>query len=335
MEPLRPIAVLAFDQVMSLDVVGPLQVFASANVERRRHGLPPVYAPMMVAESAAPVATSAGLRMLPEQTLAQLDPASLDTLLVAGGDGVDAVCRAGTLADWIRTHARDIGRLGSVCSGALILAEAGVLDGRMATTHWSRVDDLARRFPRVAVCGDRLHTYDPAGADGDPAVFTSAGVTAGIDLALALVEADLGRSLALAVARRLVMFLKRPGGQAQFSAYLMPQIAAPQLAGLLEWIPGQLTGDLSLERLAGRVNMAPRSFCRLFAREVGMPPGRYVERVRVEAARLLLQDGTASVTAVARRCGFGHPESLRRVFHKHLAVSPQDYARRFGVHAGE
>ncbi|ENA3209458.1 helix-turn-helix domain-containing protein, partial [Pseudomonas aeruginosa] len=187
-------------------------------------------------------------------------------------------------------------------------------------------------FPGVHVQGDRLHTYDPQCRDGDAHIFTSAGVTAGIDLALALVEADLGRSLALSVARRLVMFLKRPGGQAQFSAWLTPEPSrTPRLAALLEWIPANLAGDLSLEALADRACMSPRTLSRVFLQELGVAPGRYVERVRLEAARALLQDAQASIATVSRLCGFGHPENLRRTFHKHLSVSPQEYAERFGM----
>lgn len=335
MDTPRRIACLIYPEVMSLDVTGPLQVFASANVERRRQGLPAAYALLVLGEAAAPVATSAGLRICADAAWSATDPASLDTLLVPGGLGVDAQCANPALLAWLRQAEARTRRLGSVCSGALLLAAAGVLDGRSATTHWADVDALRDGYPAVQVQGDRLHTYDPSRRDGDDHVFTSAGVTAGIDLALALVEADLGRPLALAVARRLVMFLKRPGGQAQFSAWLTPEpVRAPRLAALLEWIPAHLGADLSLEALAEQACMSPRTLSRVFINELGVAPGRYVERVRVEAARALLQDAQASIGTVARLCGFGHPENLRRSFHKHLAVSPQEYAERFGLLAG-
>ena len=331
MPAIRRIASLIYPDVMSLDVTGPLQVFASANIERQRQGLSAPYELLVLGENEGPVATSAGLRICADAAWGDTDAASLDTLLVPGGLGVEAQCANPALLAWLRAAESQVRRLGSVCSGALLLAAAGVLDGRSATTHWADVDTLRECHPAVHVQGDRLHTYDPSRRDGDDHVFTSAGVTAGIDLALALVEADLGRPLALAVARRLVMFLRRPGGQAQFSAWLTPEpVRAPRLAALLEWIPANLGADLSLEALAEQACMSPRTLSRVFINELGVAPGRYVERVRLEAARALLHDARASIATVARLCGFGHPENLRRTFHKHLAVSPQEYAERFG-----
>ncbi|WP_044874604.1 DJ-1/PfpI family protein [Pseudomonas sp. LFM046] len=330
MEPIRQIACLCFAEVMSLDVTGPLQVFASANVERQRQGLPACYALHLLGPEAGPVKTSAGFALMAERAWRDVDPASLDTLLIPGGMDMATPCADSTLLDWLRDAEPRVRRLGSICCGALILAAAGLLEGRQATTHWSDVEALSR-YQGIDVQGDRLHTYDPANVDGDAHVFTSAGVTAGIDLALALVEADLGRPLALAVARRLVLFLRRPGGQAQFSALLTPEPSrTPRLAALLEWIPAHLGGDLSLDALADQAKMAPRSLSRAFVQELGVGPGKYVEQVRLEAARTLLQDAQASIATVARLTGFGHPENLRRTFHKHLSVSPQEYAERFG-----
>ncbi|SDL87172.1 GlxA family transcriptional regulator [Pseudomonas indica] len=332
MESQRWIACLIYPDVMSLDVTGPMQVFASANVERQRQGLPPAYRLNVLGDAVGPVATSAGLSICAELSWRGLDTSALDTLLVPGGLGVERQCEDQALLDWLRQAEPQVRRLGSVCSGALLLAAAGLLDQRPATTHWADLDTLRREHPAVQVQDDRLHTYDPLERDGDAHVFTSAGVTAGIDLALALVEADLGRSLALAVARRLVMFLRRPGGQAQFSALLAPDPnRTSRLAALLDWIPAHLGGDLSLEALAEQARMAPRTLSRVFVQELGMGPGRYVERVRLEAARALLQDAQASIATVARLTGFGHPENLRRTFHKHLSVSPQEYAERFGL----
>lgn len=329
MEPTRTIACLIYPDVMSLDVSGPLQVFASANVELQRQGRGALYRLRLLGEIAGPVATSAGFQLVADQAWCETDPATLDTLLIPGGAGEAAQRENAPLLAWLRDAEPQVRRLGSVCSGALILAAAGLLDGHRATTHWSDLDAL-RGHPRVQVDGDCLHTYDPTGRRGDAHLFTSAGVTAGIDLALALVEHDLGRPIALAVARRLVMFLRRPGGQAQFSALLAPEPQrTPRLLGLLEWMGQNLAADLSLETLAERAHLSSRSLSRLFARELGMGPGRYVERMRLEAARLLLQDSGASVATVARLTGFRHPENLRRTFHKHLSVSPQDYADRF------
>lgn len=331
MDALRTIACLIYPDVMSLDVTGPLQVFASANVERQRQGLSPCYHICLLAEAAGPVSTSAGIRLIADQAWRDSDAAQIDTLLIPGGLGEAVQCRNPPLLAWLRSVEPQLRRLGSVCSGALILAAAGLLDGRRATTHWADAETLRQGYPQVEVLADCLHTYDPQDRGGAAHLFTSAGVTAGIDLALALVEADLGRAMALAVARRLVMFLRRPGGQAQFSALLSPEPnRVPRLAALLEWIPAHLGSDLSLEALAAQAHMTPRTLSRVFVQELGMGPGRYVERVRLEAARTLLQDAQASIATVARLTGFGHAENLRRSFHKHLAVSPQDYLQRFG-----
>jgi transcriptional regulator GlxA family with amidase domain len=330
MDALKTIACLLYPDVMSLDVTGPMQVFASANVERQRQGLPAHYRLLLLGQQASAIATSAGFQLVAEQAWVDIDAAQLDTLLIPGGLGEKAQCQNPQLLAWLCAAEPQVRRLGSVCSGALILAAAGLLDGRRATTHWADVDTLRQGYPEVEVLGDRLHTYDPHDLHGDAHIFSSAGVTAGIDLALALVEADLGRAMALAVARRLVMFLRRPGGQAQFSALLSPEPSrVPRLAALLEWIPAHLGEDLSLEVLAAQALMTPRTLSRVFVQELGMGPGRYVERIRLEAARNLLQDAQASISTVARLTGFGHPENLRRTFHKHLAVSPQEYAERF------
>jgi transcriptional regulator GlxA family with amidase domain len=330
MDAPRTIACLIYPDVMSLDVTGPLQVFASANVERQRQGLSPCYRLCLLAEEAGPIATSAGFQLVAEHSWRTFDSATLDTLLLPGGLGEAAQCSNPALLAWLRESEPHIRRLGSVCSGALILAAAGLLDGRRATTHWADAETLRQGYPQVEVLADCLHTYDPDDLLGAAHIFTSAGVTAGIDLALALVEADHGRALALAVARRLVMFLRRPGGQSQFSTLLSPEPSrVPRLAALLEWIPANLASDLSLEALATQAHMTPRTLSRVFTQELGMGPGRYVERVRLEAARNLLQNAQASISTVARLTGFGHPENLRRSFHKHLAISPQEYLQRF------
>ncbi|UTW07935.1 GlxA family transcriptional regulator [Pseudomonas benzenivorans] len=330
MDALKTIACLIYPDVMSLDVTGPLQVFASANDECRRQGLPASYRLLLLGQHAGAIATSAGLQLMTDQTWGEADLTQIDTLLIPGGAGDQLQCQDPHLLAWLRAAEPQLRRLGSVCSGALILAAAGLLDGHRATTHWADVERLRRAHPQVEVLGDCLHTYAPKDPSGAAHIFTSAGVTAGIDLALALVEADLGRAMALAVARRLVMFLRRPGGQAQFSALLAPEPSRiPRLAALLEWIPVHLADDLSVEALAAQACMAPRTLSRLFVEELGMGPGRYVERIRLEAARHLLHDAKASIATVARLTGFGHPENLRRAFHKHLSVSPQAYAERF------
>lgn len=330
MDAPRTIACLLYPHVMSLDLTGPLQVFASANDERQRQGLPTAYRLLVLGEQPGAMPTSAGFQLVAEQAWSSTVPAQIDTLLIPGGQGEKLQCQNSELLAWLRSAAPQIRRVGSVCSGALIIAAAGLLDGRRATTHWADIDCLRQDHPHVVISGDCLHTYDPQDPTGNGHIFTSAGVTAGIDLALALVEADLGRPLALAVAKRLVLFLRRPGGQAQFSALLTPEPSrVPRLAALLEWIPLHLHADLSLAALATQANMTPRTLSRIFIQELGMGPGRYVETIRLEAARNLLQNAQASISTVARLSGFNHPENLRRTFHKHLGISPQEYAARF------
>ena len=322
---------VGYDNAMSLDIAGPLQVFATANDVRVKQGLKPWYLPQLVAKKAGVVNTSSGLKMLAEAAWSDLNLPANCTVLIPGGDGIDVVQHDEALRAWLQRIEPQVMRLGSVCSGALVLARAGLLDGCAATTHWCRVDQLREMNPDIAVDSDRLHTFD-ADHPVYSHLFTSAGVTAGIDLALALVEADLGRATALAVARQLVMFMRRPGGQAQFSPLLAAETThAPRLATLLDWIPGQIGSDLSVERLAEQACLPPRTLARVFHKELGTTPAKYVERVRVEAASALLGQQQASVSTVARLCGFGHPENLRRSFHKHLAVSPQAFAERFGT----
>lgn len=318
----RRIAILAFPAVQLLDVAGPLQVFSTAcDLAASRDGAaaPPYEATVVAA--AGPVACSAGLGLaagpLPEAC------APLDTLIVAGGRGVQTAARDTALVDWLTTKAKHCRRVVSVCSGAYLLAEAGLLDGRRAATHWAYCDDLQRRFPRVGVETDPIFIRD-----GD--VWTSAGVTAGIDLALALVEDDLGRAAALAAARQLVVFLKRPGGQAQYSATLALQDAGGGFEALHAWMADHLSDDLGLAALARRAGMSERTFLRRYPAATGLTPGQAVERLRVEAARRLLAQTGVSVKRVAERCGFGSGETMRRAFLRVVGVPPADYRERFG-----
>lgn len=331
MPAIRRIASLIYPDVMSLDVTGPLQVFASANVERQRQGLPAPYELLVLGENEGPVATSAGLRICADAAWADTDVANLDTLLVPGGLGVEAQCGNPALLAWLSAAESQVRRLGSVCSGALLLAAAGVLDGRSATTHWADVDTLRECHPAVHVQGDRLHTYDPSRRDGDDHVFTSAGVTAGIDLALALVEADCGREVAMAVARELVVYLKRPGGQAQYSTLLQSQAAdSPLFDELHLWLAEHLgERSLTVEQLAERVRMSPRNFSRVYKQRTGRTPARAIELFRLEAARRLLEHSTQSIEQIARQCGFGNEERMRVTFQRHLSIAPRDYRSRF------
>ncbi len=319
--PAHDVLVVLFDGVQSLDVTGPVEVFAAA-VHASAAGpaaRSAAYRVRTAALGGGPVRTSAGLRLLPDEDLRTAAPPG--TLLVPGGSGThrpdpETVARIAALAP-------DAERVVSVCTGAFLLAEAGLLEGRRATTHWAYCDTLARRFPGTEVDAEPIFVRDGKYA-------TSAGVTAGIDLALALVEDDLGRDAALAVARGLVVFLRRPGSQAQFSTQLAAQLAERHpLREVQRWITEHPEADLSVDALAARAALSPRQFARAFRAEVGVTPGRYVDRARLEAARRLLEDTADGIAEVARAAGYGTPEAMRRAFVRTLALPPAEYRRRF------
>ncbi|MEV0171620.1 GlxA family transcriptional regulator [Streptomyces sp. NPDC050803] len=310
----RTVLLVLFDGVQGLDVTGPLEVFAGAEQHT-----PGSYRIRTASPDGGPVRTSGGLTLVPDSSLAGA-PAP-HTLLVPGGRGTrhpDA-----RLTAWLREHGPRAERLVSVCTGAFRLAEAGLLDGRHATTHWAHCDRLAREHPAVEVDPDPIYVRDGR-------VATSAGVTAGIDLALALVEEDLGRDVALTIARHLVVFLRRPGNQAQFSAQLAAQTARRDpLREVQQWITEHPAADLSVETLAARAGLSPRHFARAFRTETGTTPGRYVDRVRLEHARRLLEDTTGGIEEISRASGYGTPEAMRRAFVKALGTPPAEYRRRF------
>jgi transcriptional regulator GlxA family with amidase domain len=335
--PPRTVLFIVFDGVQSLDVTGPLEVFAhardggdaregwgepgrgEAGHREPGHREPAAYRIVVAGPGGVPVRTSAGLTLVPDIDLASAPAAH--TVVVPGGRGA-RTGHAEVIA-WLRRHGPRTQRLTSVCTGAFLLAEAGLLDGRRVTTHWAYAEALARQFPGVTVDPEPIFVRDGP-------VVTSAGVTAGIDLALALVEEDIGREVALDVARLLVVFLRRPGSQAQFSAQLQAQLARRQpLREVQQWItecPGE---DLSVDRLAARAGLSPRQFARSFTAETGVTPGRYVGQVRLEAARRELEDTGEGIEQVARSCGFGTPEAMRRAFVRTLGVSPAGYRQRF------
>jgi len=319
---IRFIDVLAYPAVQLLDVTGPVQVFASANDLVAGAGGTPPYVLRIVAQAGEDITSSAGVALATGPLTKPGE--ALDTLLVAGGEGAEAAAENPALVEWVRERATQARRVASVCTGAFLLAAAGVLDGRRAATHWKYCAKLAQRFPAVRVEPDPIFVCDGP-------VWTSAGVTAGIDLALALVEEDLGRSVALAVARYLVVFLKRPGGQAQFSAALALQAADDKFGVLHDWINGHLADDLSLSVLADQVGMSERSFSRHYAEATGLTPARAIERLRVEAARRLLSESRLPVKRIAQRCGFGSEETMRRSFLRLLSITPQDHRARFSI----
>lgn len=319
----RRVVVLVFPGFQCLDALGPIEVFdvasrLAAAPALRRAG----YRVEVAAPEAGPVPCSNGLAMVVEHSIASVR-GKIDTLVVAGGHGTRDAVGNPRLIQALRRAAARSRRVASVCTGALLLAEAGLLDGRRTATHWGFADELERRYPGLCVERDSIYVKDGR-------IYTSAGVTSGMDLALALVEEDLGRDLALSVARWLVLFLKRPGGQSQFSAQLATQAAAREpIRDLQWWILDHLDEDLSVEALAARAGMSPRNFARVFAREVRATPARYVERARVDAARRRLEESSAGIDEIAEACGFGSAETMRRAFLRSLRVPPGDYRSRF------
>jgi len=314
----RHIVVLVYPDVMAIDVCGPMEAFAMANFYADR-GL---YRLSIAAVTTDPVKTSIGFCIVPNYALADLE-SPIDTLLVAGGHGYVAALRDRALTDWLREAAPRARRHGSICTGAFPLAASGLLDGKRATTHWSLASSFAREFPSTRLEVDSIFVRDGQ-------TYTSAGMSAGIDLALAMIEEDHGRTLALRVARSLVVFLKRPGGQSQFSTHLQAQFSSvPAIRKAQEWALAHLSGDLSVKMLAAHVRMSERNFRRLFVDELGETPREYVERIRLDEARRQIEDTNLPAQAVARQCGFRTMDSLRRAFVRRLGVTPQWYRARF------
>ncbi|NUP42262.1 MAG: GlxA family transcriptional regulator [Streptomyces sp.] len=308
-----------------LDLAGPYEVFVQAGRLAARAGAPePVVD--TVAAAPGPVTSSGGLAVTPTLTTGEVT-GPVDTLIAVGGGGVHQACRDRDFVDWFARTARRARRTASVCSGTFLLGAAGLLDGRRAVTHWASCERLAERFPGVAVDPDRIFVRD-----GD--LWTSAGVTAGMDLALAMVEADHGPEVSRAIARQLVMFVQRPGGQAQFSAQLAAQRPERQaLRDVLDWIADHLADDLGVPALAARAGMSERNFTRVFRAETGRTPAAYVESARVEAARRLLESTGTTLDAVARSCGYGTVATLHRSFKRSVQVTPGEYRRRFAPHS--
>lgn len=317
----RTVEILAFADVQVLDVTGPMQVFASANEWARGCGKPMPYVTRVVAPTSQ-VITNSGLA-LAATTLSRSSEAP-DTLVVAGGSGVHSAQLDRDLLDWLKRRAAHARRVVSICTGAFLLGAAGLLRGRRAVTHWSECDRLARQNPSTQVEVDPIFVRDGP-------VWSSAGVTAGIDLALALVEEDIGHAAAMAVARDLVVYLKRPGGQAQFSNALTLQQRDARFEKLHGWIAGHLGSDLSVPILAEKATMSERSFVRHYSAATGLTPARAVERMRVEAAQQLLASTSLPIKRVAQRCGFGTEETMRQSFQRQLGIAPSEFRQRFSA----
>jgi transcriptional regulator GlxA family with amidase domain len=311
------VVIVVFPGVQPLDVVGPHEVFAGAT------DLGAKYSVRLVSVDGKAVRAESGLRLLPDGRLP--GPESIDTLIVPGGRGIHAAAADGRLAGWLAEASPVVARLASVCSGAFLLAKVGLLDGKPATTHWARAARLAAEYPAVDVQPDPIFIRTGK-------VWTSAGVTAGIDLALAMVDDDHGGEIAQTVARWLVMYMRRPGGQSQFATPVWsPPAPRPAVRAAQDLIHAQPEADLRVPVLAARVGMSARHFSREFTRLMGMAPGQYVEQVRLETARRLLESEPITVPVAARRAGFGSAETMRQAFVRRLGIPPDDYRRRFAL----
>ena len=320
----KVIALLVFNGALALDVAGPAEVFATAN--RLSKNSADEYEVRIVSKDGGVIRTASGIPFHTERASSLGD---VDTFIVSGGLKILAVAKDPEIAELVRNAAAGARRMCSVCTGAFVLAEAGLLEGRRAVTHWETCDEFRARYPGVRLDLDPIYIRDGQ-------IWTSAGVTAGIDLALALAEDDLGRSMAVAIAKALVVFLHRPGGQAQFSATLSAQTkaagreAAERFRKLHAWIAENLARELSVPVLAAYVNMAPRSFARTYAEAMGITPAKAVEDLRLEAAKAALEAGEVPLKVIAVQCGFGNEERLRRSFARRYGVAPSVYRERFG-----
>lgn len=326
----RKVALVGFDGFQILDIAGPLEVFTKAGRYLPQPGPSPFRYELMVASpKGGVIASNSGLQISGTRAIGELDD-DLDTILVSGGSeaALRNVAANTDLLKWIADRAPRTRRVASICTGAFLLGGSGLLDGRRATTHWSSTTLLASLFPKAEVVPDAIFI-------GDGHIHTSAGVTAGIDLSLALVEQDCGPIVALGIARDLVLYLRRVGGQSQFSAALAAQAkAADGLRGLLAWISEHPAADLSIPNLAERARMSERTFGRVFSAETGMTPARYVELVRLDRAKLLLETTKWPLARIADRSGLGSAATLARAFRRRLGVTPEDYRARFTHGAG-
>ncbi len=324
--PTRTVCMLAYAGAQSLDISGPMEVFALASrqVQEDRPGSGPIYAVKLLAMDAQPIVMSSGIRLLPDLVYADM-PGDTDTLLVCGGMGnsLDIVRADRMLVAWLGSVASRVRRVASVCSGALLLAEAGVLDGREATTHWSDASELRERYPKVRVQADAIYTRDGS-------VWASAGITAGMDMALAMVAEDHGPSLALKVAKRMVLASRRSGGHSQISRQLQSLDLPDAFQKLEQWMRENLHLRLGVDELAQRSHMSPRQFNRRFVAAFRLTPRKYVEQLRVDAARLLLEATRKDVGWIATECGYGSADALRRAFVRQMGQTPSAYRIGFG-----
>ncbi len=322
----RLISMVAYKNAGLLDISGPLEVFTLANVfiSKETGSDIPAYKTEILSTKKGPVVMSSGITLYADRAFSS-SAAGTDTLMVAGGPGADEAAKDEELIKLLRKVKNRIRRLASICNGAIIFAEADLLNRRKATTHWAICDQLARDYPEVQVEHDTIFVRDGH-------IYSSAGVTAGIDLSLALLEEDYGRKIAMTVAKFLVLFMKRQGGQSQFSSYLSLQSNGNgHLKGLPEWIINNPGKNLSIEELAAKAAMSERNFSRVFTKETGMSPGKFIESVRIEYAASCLENTKMSFDQIAEASGFRSAERMRRAFVRHLHVLPGTYRKRFGI----
>lgn len=325
-QPVRVVVLIAYDGCQSLDLSGPWEVFTKASRFSVAAGLGQTYRLILASPRGGIVQTNSGMQWANSKAISDIQ-GPIDTILVAGGD-IDVLENgeiAQSLLPWLRRQVGIVRRIGSVCTGAFALAAAGLLDGRCATTHWNSCSRLAITYPKVRIEADAIYVTDPP-------FYSSAGISAAIDLSLALVESDLGQPIALSVARELVLYLRRPGGQSQFSAALQgPMDIRHPLRDLVTWMLEHPTSDLSITALAERVAMSARHFARQFRSETGQTPARFVERLRLDCAKSYLERTSWPLARVAQRAGFGSVDSLQRSLRRHTGASSELYRQRFGV----
>jgi transcriptional regulator GlxA family with amidase domain len=316
----RNIGVVIFPEAEVLDITGPHEVFAMALAYQQQQNLPQQYNVFLISKTLKPVAMSSGMKLHPDYRFDDC-PLPLDTLIVPGSESIDKALHDPALLDWIKLQSSKVRRLVSICTGAFFLAKLGLLDGKRATTHWGFCPLLQKMYPKVEVVSNAIYINE-----GN--TYTSAGITAGMDLSLALIEEDVGKEIAMQVARKLVLFYRRPGGQNQFSELLLSQ-SNSYFNELIDWIMQNLTEDLSIEKLSEQVSMSPRNFTRQFKKELDETPSKFIEKLRLQHARILLEDSASGLKEVAGQCGFKSEEQMRRAFQRELCVTPQEYRTRF------
>lgn len=314
----RKVGIVIFPQAQVLDITGPHEVFSLTQGFLKDELAHFSYEVCLIAPSNQAVKMSSGLKIIPDCTYEQLE---FDTLIVPGSEMIETALEDIGLLDWISKAVNHSRRVVSICTGAFFLAELGLLDGKRVTTHWAYSALLQKNYPQLHVDADAIYVKQDN-------IYTSAGITAGIDLSLSLVEEDVGKSMALRVARKLVLFYKRPGGQNQFSELLHSQ-SSESLESLIEWIMNNLAKDLSVGSLAERMNMSSRNFTRLFKRELAETPAKFIEKLRLNHARILLEGNSYTLNEIARKSGFRSEEQMRRTFQRILGITPQDYKLRF------